>query len=72
MTCQRFHGNSSSVFSSGRHRSSLTTTCGPDEIEMLLTSDRSVALATSCRSAIMSIRPLPSGVPGTFSNDVMK
>ena len=41
-------------------------------METLLTSDRSVALATSCKSAIMSTSPLPIGVPGTFSNDVMK
>jgi hypothetical protein len=58
--------------SSGERRSVLTTTCGPEAIDRLFTSARSVALQTSWMSLRISGNPLPTGVPGTFSNDVMK
>src|SRR4029077_9583874 len=67
LTCQRFHGYISSPFSPSPSRSSLTTTCGPELIERLLTRARSVALATEDTSANRSGSPLPAGVPGTFS-----
>src|ERR1700680_5255396 len=71
-TCHRFQGYMSAFASSGDRRSSSITTCGPDESERLLMSARSVAFAASWTSAKRSTRELPTGVPGTFSKDVMK
>ena len=71
LTCQRFHGYISSPFSPSPSRSSLTTTCGPELIERLLTRARNVALATEETSASKSGSPLPAGVPGIFSKLVM-
>ena len=45
----------------------MTTTCGPELIDMLLTTARRQAFDTSCRSDTRSGMPLPMGEPGIFS-----
>ena len=44
---------------------------GAEAMLRLLISARSTLFELSWRSLIISPRPLPSGVPGTFSKDVM-
>jgi hypothetical protein len=61
VTRQRFHGYSSSPSSSGARRSVLTTTCGPEAIERLFTSERSVAFEISSTSLKRSGRRFRRG-----------
>ena len=50
----------------------LYTTCGPDAMDKLFTSDRAAALQMSWVSRHRSATELPQNAPGTSSYDALK
>ena len=71
IVCQIFQGVNWVMSSLGGRRSTLTSTCGPDEMPMLLTSARAAALHTLCKSSMISGIPLPQNAPGHLMNEVL-
>ena len=71
VVCQIFHGWSCVMSSFGGIRSRLTSTCGPEEMPMLLTSDRAAALQTDCKSSMISGIDRPQKDPGVLMKLVL-